>query len=364
MNQIQDFLCLPPDTPQKIIQERLVLIHKETDLETVMDCLFEWELKAGYITKQKLEDNVRLSFFDESLNINFRLQVNVARSNYSPVPADRKNLPKLHCLICKENLGRPGKENLRIYEYPIDRKKRMFFLQLTPFPLFSHHFVLIQSMPRPQLINHESISDLFYFLEDAPNYTLCANSDVEWAGSSILEHLHYQIFKGLETPVMEAGIKPGYDLTLKSCNINLLNYPIAVIKIRGREAQPVKTIGSAITEIWKSWDPGKNTVNLSLHRINSLYHFYIFLRNPAFRTPERLRRIKSEGVGIIEASGEGIYPVPTGPDAEELWNEIRGNGLNVIKDIIDGNNPVKENELWKIMKIYEELETKIKQGLV
>jgi UDPglucose--hexose-1-phosphate uridylyltransferase len=359
MDLIQDFLNLGPDTPQPVIQEKLAAIHSEHDLTAVMDCLYKWELKAGYITREKLEDNERLSFHDPDLDIDFRIQINIARSKYSPKPVENKDLPRLHCLICKENVGRPDKENLRIYKYSIDGKKRDYFIQLTPFPLFPHHFVLILSEPLPMEVSRASVTDMFDFLNDAPGYTVCSNSDVEWAGSSILEHLHYQVFKDLELPVMQAGSRRGFDLEVRGCNINLLNYPMATLKVRGRDRARVIDVVSCIIETWKNKEPGKNTAKLILVRNREEFNFYIFFRNPEHRTPEDLIRIKSEGVGIIEAAGEGIYPVPSGDGAEDIWKEIRENGLEVVKWIIQGNNPIKENELHRIKDIYQEISTKL-----
>ena len=88
MDLIKDFLKLEPDTPQPVIQEKLDAIQRAHDLVTVMDCLYEWELKAGYITREKLEDNERLSFHDRDLGLDIRIQINIARSKYSPKHVD------------------------------------------------------------------------------------------------------------------------------------------------------------------------------------------------------------------------------------------------------------------------------------
>ncbi len=71
----------------------------------------------------------------------------------------------------------------------------------------------------------------------------------------------------------------------------------------------------------------------------------VLLRNPDYRTPERLRPFKSEGVGVVEASGEAILPVPRGPEAQEMWRVIREEGLGLVRSLIAGNSPPLPSEL-------------------
>ena len=96
---------------------------------------------------------------------------------------------------------------------------------------------------------------------------------------------------------------------------------------------------------WKDLNKEKNSVNLIVHKnkSHSFYTGYIFLRNSDYRTPPEIQKIKSEGIGIIEMAGEAILPVPSGTQEEVgwKWNMIKNNGLYVIKQIISGNNPVK-----------------------
>ena len=285
----------------------------------------------------------------------FRIQVNFARSRYRPPaggpagdgPSARVQEPR-SCLLCKSNLGRPGKEALRIYEFPLGGGGPPFFLQLTPFPLFTHHFVLILSEHRPQCIDRRTVGDMIEFQNQAPGYTVCSNSDVQWAGSSILEHLHYQVFRDLHLPVMDARALPGCVARLEGCGIEALDYPMSAFRLSSREEGPVRELGSRLVELWKGRNPGRNTVNLVLFRAGQgdggqasvgEYRLILLLRNPDYRTPPELRRFKSEGVGVIEASGEAILPVPEGEEAEELWRRIRTEGLTIVKGILHGNSP-------------------------
>ncbi len=340
-----------PETGIKEMQNYLNSVYNSSGLPETMGVLHDWEFRSGYINKEKYESNPRFKYIDPDTGTTYRAQVNIARSRYSPKPVPAAQKKNIHCPICIENAGIAGKETLRVFRFDLNGRGREFFLQLTPFPLFRHHFVLINMEKVPQKIDKTTLSDMFDFLDKAPTYTVCSNSDVEWAGASILSHMHYQVFDKLELPVMEAPIKPGYTKTEGTFFANLLDYPIAVIRCLSpyRTESENKTWG--IIDKWKNLSPGKNTVNLTLRKIKNKFETHVILRNPDFRTPKELTGIKSEGVGIIEVSGEGIYPLPEGPEAEEKWDYIKNRGLELIKGIINGNNPVKKKQLEIIEKL-------------
>lgn len=323
------------------------------DLNPVIEKLSQWEYAVGYLTPGKLKDNLKFNYLDPETKITFRTQINIARSNYSPkplAPDALKNIPKLHCPICFENIGIPGKEDLRAFSFELS-PGRKFFLQFTPFPLFPYHCVLIDQEPRPMIMSEQSVKDLTDFIQKAPAYIGCSNSDVEWAGASILIHHHYQVFKDLKLPIMEAQwdlnsfkkiVIQGHELS-----IGFLNYPIASIKIISTDLNMfIKTAGKII-RTWKAQEPGKNTLNLIIQHepLENTWIGYLILRNPDHRTAQNLTHIKSEGVGIIEVAGEGIYPVPKGEQAEKIMEEIKSNGLEIIKNIIRSNNPL-DQKYW------------------
>jgi len=333
---------------QSGIQRHLEGIRRRRGLAAAMEWLYQWELKAGYITDEKLRENETHTFKDPETGVDFRLQLNVARSRYTPAPESFQFLPPLHCIICRENVGRPGKEDLRVFDFLLGGEP--YFLQLTPFPLFTHHFVLITAEAKPQNVNSLAVTRMFQFLSLAPEYTVCSNSDVEWAGSSILEHQHFQVFKALQLPVMDASVMKSAGWKRGRTRVDLLDYPIAVMRVRGPNEAGVERMGSALIETWKMLDPGRNTVNLVLRRGEGGSSFYVFLRNPDFRTPAALQHIKSEGVGVIEAAGEIILPVPKD---ESTLRRIRIAGLDVILGILEGNNPVKGDKREQLKEVVE-----------
>jgi len=323
---VKKIIQLPKDIPQNLMQKHLEEVFNKSNMETVLEGLFQWELKTGYLTKEKLTENIKIPYYDKNLKITFTLQINITRSKYSPkpLPPDKK-IPKLHCPICIENIGIPGKEYLRVFIFPIDGKDRTFFIQATPFPFFNKHFVLINMEKIPQKIDKTTLYDLFNFTDLAPHYVSCSNSDLKWTGASILNHMHYQVFGNLHLPVFES----------------IQHYPAIVIKLKGKNRESIITIMNKIIYNWKNENKKKQTVNLIVRKIKKNYEGYIFLRHTNFRTTPEFQKFKSEGVGILEMSGEIIVPVPNAddPEKEYKWNIYKNNGLYIIHGILKTNTP-------------------------
>lgn len=338
------FLLPPPDTPQETIQTELEALRGSSGLPAAMDALYRWELSAGYISKEKLESSECLRFYNAEYEIDIYVQVNRARSGYTPVPPPAEELPPVHCAICRENVGRPGKEHLRVFEFAIEGAAGTspdFFLQLTPYPVFPYHFVVITLRPEPMRVDRRSLKEMVRFSELAPGYTVCSNSDVRGAGSSILEHHHLQVCKGLTLPVMTAG--PLKQVQGQGCRVDILHYPLAAVRIEGTDPAAVTDTAASMLEKWKERDPGRNTANIIFSRECGRPCFYLLFRNPGYQTPEHLLRIKQEGIGIIEAAGAGIFPVPSGPAEADIWEEIRNRGKEVMLGILSGINPIRQN---------------------
>lgn len=333
---------------QQQMQAYLSSVDQQSGLNAALDKLYQWAFGVGYLNDSKLSDNRRYQFVDPETGVCFRTQINIARSNYTPKPLNGKNIPKLHCPICYENVGIPGKEDLRVFCFDLSCG-RQFFAQLTPFPLFPKHFVLVDRQPRPMIMGKQSVQDLVDFIHLAPGYTGCSNSDVEWAGASILSHHHYQVFYDLQLPIMEAKPVETFSTQVNGASLALLHYPIATCRLISPDASEFIDLSGRIIAVWKQQDPGRNTCNLVVRRLETgHYEAHIIFRNPNYLTPPALTKIKSEGVGIIEVAGEGIYPVP---ENKALWQEIERDGLAVIKGIIAGNNPVKREHFGDLFKL-------------
>lgn len=336
---------------QSAMQEYLHTVYEREGLCRVLDLLWEWEGRVGYFNPEALAQNRRYEFYDEATATTLRAQVNFARHRYSAQPQSTSASTR-HCAICYDNLEQPGKEKLRVFRLYLD-EAREYFVQVTPFPLFNKHFVVILMDKLPMQMSAQSLADLTRVVELAPGYVGCSNSDVEWAGASIVAHHHYQVFERLDLPIMHAQIAAPFEYENTALRLGLLNFPCACCKVTGREREAWLTACGNIIAAWKALAPGENTCNLVVTLHDGLYTCYILFRNPNFRTAPELLAIKSEGVGVIEVAGEGIYPVPSGEHAEAIWQQLEHNGLHVIKTLIASNSPVPRkrfSELFALSK--------------
>ncbi len=340
----REFACFDPEFPQEKMQRYLESVQKTAGLEAAMQKLQQWSEATGYVRSEDLRLNRRFAWPDDEFQVEFRAQVNVLRSRYSPTPLH----PEIACRLCFENIAAPGRETLRAYELTLNGKE--FFLHLTPFPLFPGHFVLVQKQHLPMRMDRASVQDLVAFVERAAGYTACSNSDIEWAGASILEHHHYQVIANLSLPVMTAAAIPGLNKTLSRgrAEAAMLDFPCACIKIISADTALFARLCGGLVDGWKKQAPGKHTCNLIIRKEPSGYAGYVFLRNPHFRTAPEFLEIKSEGVGIIEMAGEGVYPLPQGPEAERLWQRIETEGLEIVKGIMRSNSPVPREDYARV----------------
>ncbi len=302
-------------------------------LDASLEALYLWSLKRGYISREILEGNEQYAFYDYDYDIFFHLQISHARKNYLPGQT-RPQVPEgAQCLICRETAGTPGRELLRLH--PVELSKP-YFLQLTPFPVFPRHFVLIDCEHTPMCIDDRAVNDIFQFIDLAPEYVVCSNSDKPWAGSSILEHMHFQTARDIDLPIFSARAVEGSTIHHRGVTLQRLHYPIASVRITGTDRDAAAEAGSRITAAWKDlWRD--NTVNLAARIRHGVYELYIIFRNPGWRNPRHVMKYKSEGVGIVEVSGHWLFP-PS--DDEQIRQEIRQDGRRIIREFFAGLNPV------------------------
>ncbi len=346
----QQFERFDVRTPQADVQEYLSRAYERSGLRRVLDLLWEWESRVGYFNLESLKQNRRYHYYDEDTAVTLRAQINFARNQYTPQPPASSNSRAVHCAICYDNLELPGKEKLRVFRFLLTEESE-YFVQVTPFPLFEKHFVVITMDERPMQMSRQSLADLVRFVELAPGYVGCSNSDVEWAGASILAHHHYQVFDQLDLPIMHARFAASCYGQTATLAFGLLDFPLACCKVTSTARAPMLQACGNIIAAWKQLEPGKNTCNLVVVKEATHYCCYILFRHPAFRTAEELLAIKSEGVGVIEVAGEGIYPVPSGEHAEAIWRRLEHDGLNVIKGLLASNNPVPRKNFGELFEL-------------
>ena len=219
--------ALKPAT-QPAVQQLLRGIHTKTGLDSALGWLFRWSLDNGYFADGAFEQNILFEFPDTETPVRFRTQVNYSRRGYT-APTQ----PTCTCPICFANVASSAKPLLRAYAFPLGAAETPYFIQLTPFPLRRHHYILIQTDHAPMRSGARCLDELVAFVAAAPRFTACSNSDVRDAGVSILDHHHYQVFRDFHLPVFDAIPVPGLERRHGEGEVGVLDYPLTTLRLRG-----------------------------------------------------------------------------------------------------------------------------------
>jgi galactose-1-phosphate uridylyltransferase len=319
------------------LQHQLEQVFAASNLSTVAEQLYDASLSFGWLATDALAANHYTQSFTNTYQLTLKAQVNLARSRYQAPQSDSECplcLPK-HPLINK----RCG--------YQLSLDKQAYYLQASPFPLFAHHFVLIQQRHQPMFMQAQSLRELCHWVDLAPDYLALSNSDTAFAGASILGHQHYQVVRHLTLPISSA--KAQQQIELGNTRLSLLHYPMSSLRLECHDKKSLIQLGGRLITWWKNQQE-KNSCNLVLAKKEQGYQLEIILRNGKHRTPQHLQSIKSEGIGVIEAAGYAILPEPQGPNAEQVWQKIKTNSGQILIDILRGNSPTKESgylQLWQ-----------------
>lgn len=299
------------------------------DLGDLLGSLRDWSESIGYFDHLK-EENIYLEHENRDLGVKLRLQVNYSRMGYSLPEGERPACP-----LCIENVGVPGKVLLRVYKFNLGG--RMYFAHLTPFPLHPGHFVVNRLEHTPMCVDRHALEDSWQFISQCQGWLAASNSDVEWAGASVLQHHHIQVFQRLSLPIQRA--QANQTKMKQDTEISTLHWPCPALRITGTPIRALDLTGVLIRE-WKVINPGKNTCNYLLGQIDrERIQIHLLLRNPDYRTGEELRAIKSEGVGIIEMAGEIIVPPRPELSRSENHRFFENEGPALVPLLISSNAP-------------------------
>ncbi|MGC8741914.1 MAG: hypothetical protein ACP5QZ_09440 [Candidatus Sumerlaeaceae bacterium] len=314
---------------QADVQKLLGAFYRAQGLEAALHELEMWLASVGYFD-HLTETNIFLDFAPRENLPSLRLQVNYSRLSYRLPEGARAQT----CPLCYENIGSPGKEKLRVLE--CDLAGTPYFAHPTPFPLHPGHFVLNLRAHEPMRVNEQSLREAAAFVRQAPHWLLASNSDVAWAGASVLGHHHFQIFRSLLLPLEQA--RPLECRTQEDVEIELLDWPAPVARLKGT-AKAVLALASKIVAKWKQLDVGKCTFNYLMRMDEGKLIVHLIFRHPLYVSSPRLKQIKSEGVGVIEMAGEAIVPPRTGCTRAHNEAFFRRHGWAIAYAIMQQNAP-------------------------
>lgn len=325
---------------QAAMQRRLAEVAQVYGLSGALDALYDWSVQVGYLYPERLAENILLHSWSARYQQMFRIQLNVVRSRYQPLPPS-KNLadsPIDFAWVASEE--RPL---LRAYECTLRGVE--YFFQLTPFPLGPKHFVCIQRSVSPMRMDANTVLDLLALVRQLPRYMVISNSDIAWAGASVLHHHHYQLLESYQLPIMRARWLLNGVMTecwgAEAGQFGFLDHPAACVKLRSKSVEWVAQKSIQVLTWWRAHSP-LHTANVVMRYVGSVLECYLLLRHPDFRTQPSEQVFKPEGVGYIELAGEAIFPVPKGENAPRLWAELYAKAHAIHLRLIRANSPLPE----------------------
>lgn len=236
------------------------------------------------------------------------------------------------CMLCIENAGYAGR-----IDFPARQNHRMvpmklcgerWYLQYSPYLYYNEHCIVLNKKHMPMKIDVNTFKRQFDFVEQFPHYFIGSNADLPIVGGSILNHDHFQ--GGFyDFPMDKAQIIKTYDACDGDVQVELLDWPLSVIRLCGYEPEQLIELADTILTNWRSYndearqiiaytgDTPHNTITPILRRRGKKYEFSLVLRNNRtsaahplgiFHPHANLHPVKKENIGLIEVQGLFILP--------------------------------------------------------
>ncbi len=332
--------CLLP-RPSEVIHT----FHKKyTDSpKEATDYYYKFSQDSDYIRRYRIEKDIKWEA--ETPYGSIDMTINLSKPEKDPKAiaaagrAKQSGYPK--CLLCIENegyagrLNHPARENHRII--PITICGEPWGLQYSPYVYFNEHCIILNTKHVPMTIERSVFEKFFDFLRQFPHYMICSNADLPIVGGSILSHEHFQ-GGCYEMPMARAQIEkeitiPGYE----DIRAGILNWPLSVIRIQGRDQNRLVELAAHILEKWRGYTDEEafifaytngtdgeqtqkirhNTITPAARRRGEDYELDLVLRNNittedrplgVYHPRNEYHHIKKENIGAIEAMGLAILP--------------------------------------------------------
>ena len=307
----------------------------EIDPAEATEYLYDLSVHNYYVRKTMIDKNI---VFDAHFEQGSDLEVSINLSKPEKKNSDIAKLLTVKstsyppCLLCPENLGfyghdrHPARGNLRYVEMTLEGKT--WYLQFSPYGYFDRHCILLQKEHVPMEVSVSVFATLLSFVERFPHYFMGSNADLPIVGGSILNHEHFQGGRHL-LPIMRTGVKEVIPTSNPDVELAVLDFYATSLRVSGKDKEEVLAFADSILTAWRSYDDpengilheseGKphNTITAIARKEGELYRLYMILRNNRctkdfpdglFHVNPSRMHIKSEGIGLIEASGLFILP--------------------------------------------------------
>lgn len=315
--------------PSAIIREFYSISEKSST--KALEYLYNISLSSNYIKRNLFSNNIffntKTPYGEMVISINQSRIEKDSQTKEKLLNMESINYPK--CLLCKEAVGYhgrldyPARDNLRIV--PITLAGEQFYFQYSPYPYFLEHSIVLNARHIPFKMSEKTFKYMFGFVDMFPTYFIGTNADLPIVGGGILQHEHFHTGK-YNFPIVKA--KSIYEDSIDDINIKLLDWPVSVIRLEGKNKDGLINLSTKILNKWRKYDDLEsniiandtephNAITPILHLYKGSYILDLALRNNRrsemfplgiFHPHAEYLHIKKENIGLFEIMGFAILP--------------------------------------------------------
>lgn len=345
-------------TPSPAVVRKAFYENYNQSPQKATDFFYKFSVATNYIRKDRIEMDEKWVTDTDYGPIDITI-------NLSKPEKDTRDIAKAGsmkktgypcCLLCKENEGyaghisHPARQNHRVI--PIKLAGEQYFMQYSPYVYYNEHCIVFHDKHIPMKIDKSVFMKLLDFVKQFPHYTVGSNADLPIVGGSILSHDHFQggsyVFPMARAPYKCQFTIKGYE----SVRAGIVNWPMSVIRLQGKDADRVAQAADEILTMWRSYTDKDalifhetngvlhNTITPIARKRDALFEMDLVLRNNittkdcpwgVYHPAEKYHHIKKENIGLIEVMGLAVLPA-------RLKREMR-----ILADAILNGEDVRAN---------------------
>lgn len=324
------------------------------------DFFYQFSINTNYIKSERIKKNINYKYTGKYGDLD--ITINLSKPEKDPktiaLISDVKseNYPK--CALCMENIGFYGtiekapRSNHRVIDITLNHEKNAWGFQYSPYSYYNEHAIIIKKVHEPMKVDEKTFIELIDFINKFPHYMIGSNAGLPIVGGSILSHYHFQGGR-YDFPIENARVLRSYKK--KRVQIEILDWPLSVVRITGKNEFDVLDYVNIIFSAWKQYtneslsifaktDNYHNTITPIVKLKDGSYQFYVVLRNN-ITTPERpyglfhprdeYFHIKKENIGLIEVMGLAVLPGRLKAELDLIKNCLLNNeDPNQYQDLI------------------------------
>lgn len=338
--------CIMP-RPAQVIKE----FWDKYDISPISatDFYYDFSQNTNYIRRTHVAKDLKWTVPSKYGEIDITINLSKPEKDPKAIAAARNAVASSYpkCQLCMENEGyagsvsHPARQNHRII--PITICNAPWGFQYSPYVYYNEHCIVFNGQHVPMKINRETFQKLFDFIKIFPHYFIGSNADLPIVGGSILSHDHFQggnyTFAMAKADIIKDFKVKGFE----DIDCGILNWPLSVIRLKGKDSDRIVELADHILTLWRSYTDQSafiyaetdgephNTITPIARFRDGLFELDLTLRNNIitkehplglFHPHDKLHHIKKENIGLIEVMGLAVLPARLKHEMELLSEYI------------------------------------------